>query len=211
MENNLAQSQINTSGRSKSKAGGRLLVASVHLYSGTPSRRRSWFALLSTTLLFPDEKIQTNQHKQQHDRERYIYMEPLSRSVFLSFSLFLFLTVSLITFSKKSSPSHHFLTVSLITFSKKSPLLIRGSGQFLISERIKVKGLTKEGADNLWRRWHQTILMLKILTPRKRSLTSHGLKSTTSRCLRWDNWDSWDNWDILSTKNHYFVDYFFVS
>ena len=90
MENNLAQSQINTSGRSKSKAGGRLLVASVHLYSGTRSRRRSWFALLSTTLLFPDEKIQTNQHKQQHDRERAIkspfFVLSFSLSPFFSFS-----------------------------------------------------------------------------------------------------------------------------
>ena len=59
IQNNLAQSQINTSGRSRSKAGGRLLLASVHLYSGTRSRRRSWFALLSTTRLLPDEQIQT--------------------------------------------------------------------------------------------------------------------------------------------------------
>ena len=36
--------------------------------------------------------------------------------------------------------------------------------------------------------------MLKILNLRTRSLTSPGLKSTTSRCLRWDNCDSWDNW-----------------
>ena len=82
---------------------------------------------------------QTNQHKQQHDRERESDIEPLSRPL----SPFLFLTVSLITFSMKSPLSTQGL-LSLQTMLCDSVVPRFLCWQFLISERNKVKGLTKE-------------------------------------------------------------------